>query len=140
MVSIYLSAAAKLRLDVDGSAELLTGIDGVVAELLLDSENLVELSETLGASRGTGLDLAGAQADDDVSDGDVLGLAGAVGDHDTPIGSKGVLGGLDGLCQSTDLVDLEQEGVARLELDGLLDAEGVCDSQVITTFLLVFIL
>lgn len=56
-----------------------------------------------------------------------------MGDHDTPISAKGVLGGLDGLGQSTNLVDLEQEGVARLELDGLLDAEGVGDSQVITT-------
>jgi hypothetical protein len=31
---------------------------------------------------------------------------------------KGVLGGLDGLGDGTDLVDLEQQGVARLELDG----------------------
>lgn len=56
-----------------------------------------------------------------------------MGDHDTPIGSKGVLGSLDGLGQGTDLVDLEQESVAGLELNGLLDAEGVGDSQVITT-------
>lgn len=53
-------------------------------------------------------------------------------DHDTPATSVGVLGGLDGLGEGTDLVDLEQEGVAGLELDGLLDAEGVGDGQVIT--------
>lgn len=55
-----------------------------------------------------------------------------MGDHDTPAVGVGVLGGLDGLGEGTDLVDLEEKGVARLELDGLLDAEGVGDSQVIT--------
>lgn len=55
-----------------------------------------------------------------------------MGDHDTPATGVGVLGGLDGLGEGTDLVDLEQEGIAGLELDGLLDAEGVGDSQVIT--------
>jgi len=45
---------------------------------------------------------------------------------------KGVLGGLDGLGDGTDLVDLEQQGVARLELNGLLDEFGVGDGQVVT--------
>lgn len=55
-----------------------------------------------------------------------------MGDHDTPVVGVGVLGGLDGLGESTNLVNLEQESVARLELDGLLDAQRVGDSQVIT--------
>lgn len=55
-----------------------------------------------------------------------------MGDHDTPAVGVGVLGGLDRLGERTDLVDLEEEGVARLELNGLLDTEGVGDSQVVT--------
>lgn len=55
-----------------------------------------------------------------------------MGHHDAPLVSVGVLGGLDGLGQGADLVDLEEEGVARLELDGLLDAERVGDRQVVT--------
>jgi len=55
-----------------------------------------------------------------------------VGDHDAPVVGVGVLSSLDGLSESTDLVNLEQEGVARLELNGLLNAQGVGDSQVIT--------
>jgi hypothetical protein len=55
-----------------------------------------------------------------------------VGDHNTPAVGVGVLGSLDGLGQSTNLVDLEQESVAGLELNGLLDTERVGDSQVIT--------
>lgn len=59
-----------------------------------------------------------------------------MGHHDTPVVGIGVLGGLDGLGESTDLVDLKEKGVARLELNGLLDAERVGDSQVITIVLL----
>jgi hypothetical protein len=120
------------NLDVDGGTELLAGVDGVLAQLFLDTEDLVELGKTLRSGWGTGLDLSGAQTDDNVGNGDVLGLTGSVGDHDTPAGGVGVLGGLDGLGEGTDLVDLEQQRVAGLELDGLLDAERVGDSQVIT--------
>ena len=52
--------------------------------------------------------------------------------HDTPAIGVGVLGSLDRLGEGTDLVNLEEKGVASLELDGLLDAERVGDSQVIT--------
>lgn len=120
------------NLKVDRCAELLASVDGVLAQLLFDTEDLVELGETLGTGRSTGLDLTGAETDDDVGNGDVLGLTGAVRDHDTPATGVGVLGGLDGLGEGTDLVDLEQKGVAGLELDGLLDAEGVGDGQVVT--------
>lgn len=120
------------NLKVDRVTEVLASVDGVLTELLLDAEDLVELSQTLGTGRSTGLDLARAETDSDVGNGDILGLTGAVGDHDTPAVGVGVLGGLDGLGEGTDLVDLEEEGVARLELNGLLDAQGVGDSQVIT--------
>ena len=40
-------------LDVDRGPELGTGVDGVVAKLLLDTEDLVELGKTLGAGAAT---------------------------------------------------------------------------------------
>jgi hypothetical protein len=122
----------KSSLHVDGRAELVTSVDGLVTELLLDTEDLVELGKTLGTGRSTGLDLAGTETDNDVSDGDIFGLAGTVGDHDTPASGEGVLRGVDGLGDGTDLVDLEEEGVASLGLDGLLDELGVGDGKVIT--------
>jgi len=125
-------APSRLHLQVDSSAELLASVDSVSTELLLDAEDLVELGKTLGTGRGTGLDLAGAETDGDISDGDILSLTGAVGDHDTPAVGVGILSGLNGLGQGTDLVDLQEKGVAGLELDGLLDAQRVGDSQVIT--------
>ncbi|KAI6759168.1 hypothetical protein HG531_013929 [Fusarium graminearum] len=117
---------------VNRLAEVLTRVDSLVTELLLNAEDLVELGETLRSGRSTGLDLASTETDSNVGDGDVLSLTGSVRDHDTPAVGVRVLGSLDGLGQGTNLVDLEKESVARLELDGLLDAERVGDSQIIT--------
>ena len=46
----------------------LTRVDGIRAELLLDAKKLVVLGQALGAARGTGLDLAGGEADGEVGD------------------------------------------------------------------------
>lgn len=119
-------------LDVDSGPELGASVDGVVTELLLDTEDLVELGETLRTGRSTGLDLTSAETDDDVSDGNILSLTGAVGNHDTPVSTEGVLGSLNSLSDGTDLVDLQEESVAGLLLDGLLDELRVGDCQVIT--------
>jgi hypothetical protein len=120
------------NLHVDRGTEVGTGVDGVVTELLLDTEDLVELGKTLRSGGSTSLDLAGAETDNNVSNGDILSLARAVRNHDTPVGGKSVLGGLDGLGDGTNLVDLEEEGVASLGLDSLLDEGRVGDGQVIT--------
>lgn len=119
-------------LHVDRGPELVASVDGVITELLLDTEDLVELGETLGTGRGTSLDLTGAETNDDVGNGDILGLTRAVRNHDTPASAEGILGGLDGLSDGTDLVDLEEESVARLLLDGLLDELRVGDCEIIT--------
>lgn len=103
-----------------------------LTELLLNAENLVELGKTLRAGWCTGLDLSGAQTDNNIGNGHILGLTGAVGDHDTPASAESILGGLDGLGDGTDLVDLEEKSVARLELNGLLDELRVGDGQIIT--------
>jgi hypothetical protein len=122
---------AESSLHVDGGAELFTGVDGFVTELLLDTKDLVELGKTLRTGRGTSLDLAGTETDNDVGNGDVLSLTGTVRNHDTPASGEGVLGGVDGLGNGTDLVDLEEKSVASLGLDSLLDELRVGDGKVI---------
>lgn len=122
----------KENLVVNGSPELVASVDGLVTKLLLNTKDLVELGKALGTGRSTSLDLSGTESNDDVGDGHVLGLTRTVRDHDAPAGSVRVLGGLDGLGESADLVDLEEKGVAGLLLDGSLDALGVSHSQVIT--------
>ena len=53
-------------------------------------------------------------------------------DHHTPTGSLGVEASLDGLSDGTNLVDLEQEGVASLLLDGLSNTSGVSDEEIVS--------
>jgi hypothetical protein len=63
-----------------------------------------------------------------------------VRDHDTPSCAKRVLCSLDSLGDGTNLVDLEQQSVACLLVDGLLNERRVGDSQIITYLLSVFAL
>lgn len=51
--------------------------------------------------------------------------------HDGPAVRLRELDSLDRLGDGADLVDLEEEGVARLLLNGGLDAEGVGDEEVV---------
>jgi hypothetical protein len=115
------------------SSEVLTSVDSVVTEFLLNTEDLVELGQALRPSWCSSLDLSRTEANNNVSNGDVLGLTRAVRYHDAPSSTKCVLGSLDSLGDGADLVDLEEESVAGLELNSLLDKLGVGDGQVVTT-------
>mmetsp|Transcript_18383 Transcript_18383/g.47316 ORF Transcript_18383/g.47316 Transcript_18383/m.47316 type:complete len:211 (+) Transcript_18383:255-887(+) len=108
-----------------------TGIHGLVAELLLDAHELVVLGVALGTAGRAGLDLTGAQADDKVGNEGVLGLAGAVRGHDAPATLLAELHRIDGLSHGADLVDLQQQRVARAHLQSLLDARWVGDEEVV---------
>merc|ERR1719282_1665852 len=57
------------RLHVNSRAELAASVHSVLAELLLDAQDLVELRKTLRTCRRARLDLARSQTDDDVGDG-----------------------------------------------------------------------
>lgn len=52
--------------------------------------------------------------------------------HDTPASILGVLGSLDGLGKSTNLVNLEEKGIASILLNSSGNTLGVGNSQVIT--------
>ena len=119
------------ELQSNGSTELLARIDGVASELFLDSKDLIELSQAFRTGGSTSLDLSSPQANNDISNGDILSLTGSMGDHDAPASSIRVFGRLDGLGQSSNLVDLEEQGVARLEFNGLFDAKRIGDGQVV---------
>ena len=53
-------------------------IDGVLAELLFDAQELVVFRQTVRAAEGAGLDLAAVRRHRDVGDGGILGFAGAM--------------------------------------------------------------
>lgn len=60
---------------LDGPAEVLAGVLGGGAELLLDAQDLVVLGEALGAARRAGLDLPGGEPHHQVGDERVFSLA-----------------------------------------------------------------
>jgi len=61
IIVLHSPCACFAFLQVDGSSEVLAGIDGLVTKLLLDSQNLVELCKTLRSCWGTGLDLSSSE-------------------------------------------------------------------------------
>mmetsp|Transcript_54085 Transcript_54085/g.136063 ORF Transcript_54085/g.136063 Transcript_54085/m.136063 type:complete len:475 (-) Transcript_54085:104-1528(-) len=114
-----------------GAAECLSCVGGLAAELFLDADDLVVLGQSLRSAGGARLDLARAQADHQVANERVLRLARSVGDHDAPSVLLRDFARLDGLGDGADLVDLEEEGVACLGVEGLLDALDVGDEEVV---------
>merc|ERR1719396_270370 len=65
-------------------APVLAGIHCVCAQLLLNAHQLVVLCIAIGAAWSPGLDLATAETNSNVCDGDILCLARAVRAHHTP--------------------------------------------------------
>jgi hypothetical protein len=121
----------------------------------LQTQLTVVLGDTLTPARSTGLDLSGPQSDRHVGNVGGASLTRSVRLHDTPRSALGELNTvqmetrefsilvnslrrsrhhlrLDGLADGSDLVDLQQQTVASLLLDGGLDPLGVGDGQVVT--------
>lgn len=55
-------------------AEVLTSVDGVLAQLFLNTEQLVQFGQSFRSTRSTSLDLTSAETNNEVSNGRVLGL------------------------------------------------------------------
>ena len=75
--------------------------------------------------------LSSTKTDDEVSNERVLSLAGSMADHDAPVVGLSQLASLDGLSDRADLVDLEEQAVASLLVDGASNALGVGDGQIV---------
>jgi hypothetical protein len=103
----------------------------VAAQFLLDTQDLVELCQSLASSGGTGLDLACTEPHHDISNGDIFCLAGTVRDHDAPTSGERILRCLDRFGEGTNLVDLQEQSVTSLGLNGTLNADRVGDCQVV---------
>ncbi|GMT15290.1 hypothetical protein PFISCL1PPCAC_6587, partial [Pristionchus fissidentatus] len=132
--SIDRSGYGSARLGL-GVAELLSGVDGVSSQLLLDTQKLVVLGESLRSAGGASLDLSSRQSNNEISNERVLGLTRSVRHHDSPSILAGQLGGLDRLRHRANLVHLQEEAVARLLVDSHLDTLGVGDRQIVSDLL-----
>ena len=77
-----------------------------------DADEFIILSDAVSAGKGAGFDLAGAEADSEVSDGDILGLTGTVRHDGLKAGFFSEEDSVDSFGQSADLVRLNQNSVA----------------------------
>merc|ERR1719411_991394 len=120
------------RSALDSLPELGPGVLGIGAELLLNSQELVVLGESLGPAGGASLDLACAETNDKISDEAVLCLSRPVRHHSSPALGLSHVVSLDGLSHAADLVNLEQEPVAGLLLDSGRNSLWVGDQEVVS--------
>src|SRR5579883_3225850 len=84
------------------------GVARLVAQLLLDTDELVVLGEAVRTRQRAGLDLPAVGRDREVGDGGILGLARAVRHHGGVGRAMRHLDRLQGLGERADLVDLDQ--------------------------------
>src|SRR2546428_11277330 len=125
-----IGAIALVRRDWLSFEELARGErERLGAERFLDAQAFVPFRHALGAREAADLELADAPADGEVHDGDVFGLARARGDDRAGARiTRGVPAG-ERLGERTDLVRLEQHGVACAL--SVLHAVGGSDEEIV---------
>src|SRR5205814_368232 len=104
------------------SAQQLGPVAGGAAERFPDPRPPGAVGDAVGAAGGAGLDLPRVRRHGDVGDRRVLGLAAAVADDRRVPRAPGQLDRVERLRQGTDLVDLDEDAVAGLLGNALLQA------------------
>jgi len=89
------------------------------------------LGQAFSSARRACLDLARAEADDQVCDEGVFRLAAAMTHHCAPAGGEGKQGGFDALGYRAYLVHFEEQRVAGFGFNAGLDALGIGHEQVV---------
>ena len=103
----------------------------ILSHLLLDAHQLVILCQPLRSAGRPGLNLSRRQSHRQIGNVRILGLSRPVARHHTPSRLLGNLHRLDRLRQRPNLVHLEQQRIARLLLNRLLDSSRVRNQQII---------
>mmetsp|Transcript_40714 Transcript_40714/g.68147 ORF Transcript_40714/g.68147 Transcript_40714/m.68147 type:complete len:592 (+) Transcript_40714:461-2236(+) len=104
---------------------------GTGTQLLLNADQLVVLGHPIRAGARTGLDLPATGPNSKVSDERILRLTGAMGGNGPVVALLGHLDALQGLCHGADLVNLDEDGVARGHADALSEPRGVGDEEIV---------
>ena len=111
---------------------MLSSIHGLISKLLLDSKNLIVLSESIGSAWSSTLDLSSSKTADEISNEVVFCLSTSVGHNDSPSGSLRHVGCLNTLGDGTNLVHFEQKGIAKLLVDTGLHSCWVSDQEIVS--------
>ena len=106
-------------------------IYGTVAQFFFDAEQLVVLCHTFRTAGSTSLDLAGIQCNCQISNGRICGFAGTVRRNCSVACIVSHLDRFQCFGNRTDLVQLDQNGVAAAQFDALLQTFSIGNEQVV---------
>src|SRR5512132_564512 len=101
------------------------------AEAALDSQQPIEFGDTLASATGAGLQVPRADGDGEIGDGRILGLPRAMRDEAVVAVSPGEFDRLQGFRDCSDLVELDQDGVAHALVDPALEDLGIGAEDVV---------
>ena len=83
--------------------------------------------------------LSGGKTNNEVGNERVFRFSGTVRDHGAPTGGLGQLMGFNGLGNSSNLVHLQQQAIARFLFNGNGNSFGIRHSQIVTNNLFNFV-
>src|SRR5260370_16683161 len=86
------------------------------AQVFLDAEKLIVLGDAVGAAGGAGFDLAGGRSHGEIGDESVFGLAGSMGNDGIVAGFTRELDGVNSFGYGSDLIQLDENGLADAPL------------------------
>ena len=112
-------------------AKFLIAIAGFFGKFDFNAHEAVVLGDAVCTAQGTGLDLAAVGSNCDVGNGGVLGFAGTVAGDGGVTVTVSHLNGVEGFGKGTNLVDLDEDGVACTHLDALLEVLDVGYEEVV---------
>ena len=107
------------------------GIDGTIAQFFLNAQQLVVLGHAFRTGRSARLDLVGVQRHSQIGNGGIFRLAAAMGYNRRITCLMRHLDGFKRFGQRTNLIQLNQDGIAAAALDAFLQTLGIGDEQII---------
>ena len=116
---------------VDRALPVDTGVNSVVAQLFLNPQKLVIFRCSFTSARRSGFNLSASETNNQISDESVFSFAASVADHDAPALFVTHGGCFDGFGQGSDLVDFQEQRVARFLVDSCLDSGWVGDEEIV---------
>jgi hypothetical protein len=92
------------------------------SEILLDAQELIIFTNTIRAGRRAGFDLPGIGSHRNIRNRRIFGLSGTVRYHSRVAGFVSHLNGIQRFGEGTNLIDLDQDGIADTSLNAFEQA------------------
>ena len=96
-----------------------------------DTDKFVVFRDAFAAREGTGFDLASAEADGEVSNGNIFSFTRTVRHDGAEASALSKHDSVDGFGEGADLVGFDEDGVATLFVDAALEEFGVGHEEVV---------